>query len=35
LTDKDGKTVAQVAYEYNNLPSNFNRWDLIKKRQED
>jgi hypothetical protein len=31
LTDKNGKTVAQIAYEYDNLPPNFNRWDLIKK----
>jgi hypothetical protein len=27
--------VAQIAYKYDHLPSNFNRWDLIKKRQDD
>jgi hypothetical protein len=32
LTDNDGNTVAQVAYEHNTFPPNFNRWDLIKKR---
>jgi hypothetical protein len=31
LVDKNGQTVAQIAYDYNHLPPNFDRWDLIKK----
>jgi hypothetical protein len=35
LVDKNGQTVAQIAYDYNHLPPNFDRWDLIKKDSED
>jgi hypothetical protein len=31
LTDNNGRTVAQTAYEHKHLPPNFDRWDLIKK----
>jgi hypothetical protein len=34
LVDKNGRTVAQAAYDYNYLPPNFNRWDLIEKSQD-
>jgi hypothetical protein len=31
LINNKGRTVAQVAYEYDHLPPDFDRWDLIKK----
>jgi hypothetical protein len=35
LSDIKGQTVAQIAYKYNRLPPDFDRWDLIEKRQDD
>jgi hypothetical protein len=31
LTDDNGRTVAQTAYDHKHIPPDFDRWDLIKK----
>jgi hypothetical protein len=32
LKNKHDITVAQIAYDYDHLPPDFDRWDLIKKQ---